>query len=195
MLGGLGTAVAAVLVVAAVVLVALPSGAARAAEACPGCALPPQTPEQARAVATKTRADWYREMSSRGRRARRRLHPAHFRSPGTKVFLAKLHTASRRYHFQVVRVHMYRPFQLAPFVIARTAHPKQLSRAMYAIERLLDPQSRRSLRATAWAYEAFYFEARDARGVPAFLAFNYLRGGITGGQWARSEALYPFEHG
>ena len=66
---------------------------------------------------------------------------------------------------------------------------------MYAIERLLDPQNRRSVLATAWAYEAFYFEARDAQGVPAFLAFNYLRGGITGGQWARNEALYPFEHG
>jgi hypothetical protein len=110
------------------------------------------------------------------------------------MFLSELREASRRYRFDVMQVHFYKPLQLAPFVVVRSAHPRRLSRDMYGIEHLLDPQTRSTL-ATAWAYEAFYFEARDASGVPAFIAYNYLRAGETGGQWARSEALFPFEHG
>jgi hypothetical protein len=97
----------------------------------------------------------------------------------------------------VQRVRFYRPLQLAPLVVVATEHPLGLSRNMWTIEKPLDPKSpaakddRRD-----WAYEGFYFEARDDTGVPSFAVFNFWRGpGGGGGQWARSEALYPYEHG
>ena len=47
-----------------------------------------------------------------------------------------------------------------------------------------------------WAYEGFYFEARDRDGTPAFLVSNYWRGrSAGGGEWAAREALYPYPHG
>ena len=46
-----------------------------------------------------------------------------------------------------------------------------------------------------WAFEGF-FEARDTEGVPVLAVFNYWRGPDRGGgQWARSEDLYPYAHG
>jgi hypothetical protein len=182
------------------VVLALPSTAAAGARTCPVLSTfhtrcRPQSPAQARSAAAMARSDWYHEISRRGRRGRTHPHPVHFRSPPATAFLARLRTASRRYDFHVVHVHIYRPLQLAPFVIARTAHPKRLSKAMKAIEQRLDPLNTLSALPTAWTYEGFYFEARDTKDVPAFLVFNYVRGGIVGGQWARSEALYPFPHG
>ena len=42
----------------------------------------------------------------------------------------------------------------------------------------------------------FYLEGRDAEGVPFLIPYNFWRGlGPGGGQWARSEKLYPFDHG
>ena len=80
-------------------------------------------------------------------------------------------------------------------MIVRSAHPKRFSRDTAAVYGLLDPVKKGSALATAWAYEGFYIEARDTERVPFLLADNYLRGTITGGQWARTEALYPFGHG
>jgi hypothetical protein len=45
-------------------------------------------------------------------------------------------------------------------------------------------------------YEGFYLEAQDERGVPFLGVYNFWRGNHKGGgQWARSEPLYPFQHG
>jgi hypothetical protein len=70
-------------------------------------------------------------------------------------------------------------------VVVKTRHPRALSRAANKIERFLDP-----LHAGKWAYEGFYFEAEGA-----FAFANANRGTVMGSQWARSERLYPFEHG
>ena len=178
-----------------VIVVASSSAAARDAIPCPGCPpRPPLTADQSRAAAAKARSAWLQEIARGGRRARKLHHPTHFRSPSRVTFLAKLRSASRRYHFKVLRVHFYKPLQLAPFVIVQSARPKRFSRDTPEIMRLLDPANRRSAFATAWAYEAFYLEARDAKRVPFLAVYNYLRGQIAGGQWARSESLYPFEH-
>ncbi|MDQ2982759.1 MAG: hypothetical protein M3R70_02370 [Actinomycetota bacterium] len=91
---------------------------------------------------------------------------------------------------------MYRPRQLAPLLVVQTAEPKQLADATGAILSSLDPKARTTDDRTGWAFEGFYFEARDGNGRPAFVTFNYWRGSIPGGgQWARSESLYPFAHG
>ena len=161
---------------------------------CPDVQLP-LSPSEARCVAAQARSTWLQEINRRGKRGRANPHPAHFRSPSRALFLTRLRKAARQYDFEVLGVHFYRPLQLAPYVIARSVRPKRLSRDMFKIERLLDPLNTRSTLATAWAYEGFLFEGRDAQGVPAFGTFNSVRGGIYGGQWARSESLYPFGHG
>ena len=46
-----------------------------------------------------------------------------------------------------------------------------------------------------WRYEGFYFRAEDEYGVPFLIAYDVVRGESMGGQWARSERLYPFNHG
>jgi hypothetical protein len=185
------------LLVALLVVLIGPSGVgAYAGVPCPGCQpLPPLSPDEARAGAAKARSNWLHEISRRGERGRAHPHPVHFRSPSRATFVARLKSASRRYRFDVLRVHFYEPLQLAPFVIVRSARPKRFSRDTFAIVRLLDPVKRGSSLATAWAYEGFYLEARDAKGVPFLAAFSFVRGGIAGGQWARSEELYPFPHG
>jgi hypothetical protein len=49
---------------------------------------------------------------------------------------------------------------------------------------------------TGWAYEGFFFEARDTDNVPFLAVWNYWRGPHAGGgQWARGEDLLPFQHG
>jgi hypothetical protein len=82
-----------------------------------------------------------------------------------------------------------RPLQGAPMVVVQTRHPLLLARAAPKIERFLDPYRGK------WAYEAFYFEAEDGRNVPMFAFANANRGTVMGSQWARSESLYPFDHG
>lgn len=188
---------AVVSVVGVAFVVGFGSASARSLPGCPG-GCPPRPPlsaDESRAAASKARSDWLHEISTRGKKARTLRHPTHFRSPSRATFLARLQRASHRYHFQVVRVHLYKPFQFAPLVIVRSAHPKRFSRDTHAIQLLLDPVKKGSALATASAYEAIYIEARDTKGVPFLLAFQLLRGGIEGGQWARSENLYPFAHG
>lgn len=46
-----------------------------------------------------------------------------------------------------------------------------------------------------WRFEGFYLEGRDERGVPFVIVTDVVRGEVMGGQWARSDALFPFQHG
>jgi hypothetical protein len=77
--------------------------------------------------------------------------------------------------------------------------PKFLARTTPTILRTIDPHSPVGEDWEGWAFEGFFFEARDSEGLPFLAVFNYWRGGPNagagGGQWARSEDLYPFEHG
>jgi len=80
-------------------------------------------------------------------------------------------------------------------VVVETRHYLAVARAIPKIERSLDPHTGADDR-TGWAYEGFYFEARDERGVPFVIVSNAMRGpSAGGGQWARSEELFPFPHG
>lgn len=45
-----------------------------------------------------------------------------------------------------------------------------------------------------WDYEGFFLGAQDEQGEPFLAVYNAWRA-HGGGQWARSEALYPFPHG
>lgn len=58
----------------------------------------------------------------------------------------------------------------------------------------LDPQKAGGEDWQGWDYEGFFLGAQDQQGKPFLAVFNFWRA-RGGGQWARSEDLYPFEHG
>jgi hypothetical protein len=83
-----------------------------------------------------------------------------------------------------------------PFVIVRTTHYLALARATPSILREIDPKSRTNDDRTGWRYEGFFFEAQDEHSIPFLGAFNFWRGRDGGGgQFARSDPLFPFAHG
>jgi hypothetical protein len=136
--------------------------------------------------ALSARGFWRRDL----RAAARKYPGIRFRSPSRAVFLARLRHQARSHDFQVAAFRMIRPRQLAPLVVVTTSRPLELSNATGSIIEQLDPE-----RSFDRDYEGVYFEARDRRGVPLFAVSNVVRGRLEGGQWARSEALYPFPHG
>ncbi|MDQ2909470.1 MAG: hypothetical protein M3R26_03155 [Actinomycetota bacterium] len=142
--------------------------------------------KEAARQARSARAGWLRDMNN----AARKYPGIRFRSLSREVLLSRLAREARVHDFDIVSVRMLRPRQLAPAVVVRTTHYVELARATGSILGKLDPVVRYDR-----VYEGFYFEAQDERGVPFFSAYNVMRGRIEGGQWARSEPLYPFPHG
>jgi hypothetical protein len=107
----------------------------------------------------------------------------------------RLAEAASRYHFTVKSLRLLRPRQVAPLVVIQTGQYLAVAHALPVIENSLDPHTGRKDRA-GWAFEGFFLEAQDERGVPFLSIFNFMRGtGPGGGQWARSDRLYPFAHG
>jgi hypothetical protein len=108
----------------------------------------------------------------------------------------RLDEAAETYDFDVVSVRFHRPKQLAPEVVVRTKHFEQLAQSARVILSRVDPKRMTSDDRTGWRFEGFYFRAEDEDGVPFFVVFNAWRQSEPGGgQWARSESLYPFPHG
>jgi hypothetical protein len=149
-------------------------------------------PAQAAAAARSALSAWHRELATRAREDPRTRFP----NLAPALLRAHLAEASRRYGFDVVRVRLNRPRQLAPEVVVRTSRYLELARATPTILRALDPRLPASDDRQGWEYEGFYFEARDEHDVPFLVTFDFMRGGSPGGgQWARSNALFPFAHG
>jgi hypothetical protein len=98
--------------------------------------------------------------------------------------------------FQVVEARWLEPVQAAPLLVVQAEDPRRFAQEVPALLRSLDPRAPVGEDWEGWAFEGFFFEAWDARGVPFLAVFNHWRGSDRGGgQWARSEDLYPFEHG
>ncbi len=135
---------------------------------------------------------WEREL-----RRRAQADPTtRFPNLDPSVLRRRLRLAANRHDFQVVSVRVLRPRQLAPKIVVRTTHYLELAQATGRILARLDPKEPTSDDRTGWRYEGFYFEAQDEHGVPFLIVDNFWRGkGPGGGQWARSEGLYPFERG
>ena len=144
--------------------------------------------EAARSAATAF-ADWRREVRTRGIDApKQRFHNL----PPSEL-QRRLAALAKANDFTVMRVEFLRPRQLAPIVIVRTKHYVELARATSSILRQIDPKVRTNDDRTGWRYEGFYFEAQDEHGVPFLGVFNFWRGAHAGGgQFARSDALFPF---
>jgi hypothetical protein len=143
----------------------------------------------ARRDAGSMRARWLTDVGRRGHEDATR-----FSNLPVQRFLSRLREAAARYHFTVERVELLRPRQLAPLVIVQTRNYLGLARAIRPIESALDPH-RGGNDLTGWAFEGIFLEAQDERGVPFLAVENALRGPHAyGGQWARSEELFPFPH-
>lgn len=147
---------------------------------------------EAIADARSTAAEWERELRERARAAPGRR----FDNLDPRLLRRRLASEARRHRFRVVSFRLLRPRQLAPRIVVRTAHYLELARATPGILSRLDVKAPTSDDRTGWRYEGFYFEAQDEHGVPFLVVFNFWRGRHAGGgQWARSDALFPFAHG
>jgi hypothetical protein len=147
---------------------------------------------EARHDARVAHAEWRREIAKRARQEPR----THFPNLAPFLLRQRLAEAAKRYGFDVVSLRLLRPRQLAPEVVVRTKRYFALARAMPAIEAALNPRLRAQDDRLGWEYEGFWFEAQDEHGVPFLLVFDFMRGpGPGGGQWARSDPLFPFAHG
>jgi hypothetical protein len=141
--------------------------------------------------ARAAREQWVAEIT---RRARADPSQRFANLPARQLRL-RLAEAASRYHFTVKKVQLLRPRQVAPLVVIQTRHYLAVAHAVPAIENSLDPHIGHSDR-SGCAFEGFFLEAQDERGVPFLGIFNFMRGsGPGGGQWARSDQLYPFTHG
>jgi hypothetical protein len=131
-------------------------------------------------------ARWVTDIARRGRE-----HPSQrFANLSVRQVRERLGAAAAHYRFTVERLRFFHPRQLEPLVILQTRHYLALARAIPAIERSLNPD------VTGWAFEGFFLEAQDERGVPFITAHDALRGPDGyGSQWARSDQLFPFAHG
>ena len=141
--------------------------------------------------ARRVHAQWIAEIKRRARED----SGQRFANPSARHFRLRLAAAANRYHFTVTKVQFLHPRQVAPLVVIQTRRYLAFAHALPAIEKSLDPHTGHSDQA-GWAFEGFFLEAQDERGVPFLGVFNFVRGsGPGGGQWARSDQLYPFLHG
>jgi hypothetical protein len=145
----------------------------------------------ARQGGTLAREQWEQEIRLRATEAPRER----FVNLSPEMLKKRLAEAADDHGFRVVAVKLLRPRQLAPEIVIRTTRYLALARALPGILHSLDPHSGHS-DTRGWSYEGFFFEAQDERGVPFLGVYNFWRGDHKGGgQWARSEPLYPFPHG
>ena len=134
---------------------------------------------------------WQRQLRIRAREAPNQV----FKNPSSNSLRSAVRSEARSNHFRVVSLQLLRPRQLAPKIVVQTTHYLSLARAAPSILTKLDPRSPAADDSKGWAYEGFYFEAVDEHGVPFMIVSNFWRGANGGGgQFARSEALYPYPH-
>jgi hypothetical protein len=137
-------------------------------------------------------AEWRRALQAGARAAPRRR----FDNLPPSELKRRLAVLASAHDFRVVRVAFLHPVQLAPIVIVRTTHYEQLAHATPSILHQIDPRRDTNDDRTGWRYEGFFFEAQDEHGVPFLTVENWWRGPHGGGgDWARSDPLFPFPHG
>ncbi|MGH3010117.1 MAG: hypothetical protein ACRDLM_12030 [Gaiellaceae bacterium] len=113
----------------------------------------------------------------------------------SREFRSRLAAAASRYGFVVKRVEFLHQPLPTPLVVVQTSRYVAFARAVPAIDHSVDPHEGRD-DLTGWSFRAFYLEALDERGVPFLVVHDVIGAdGVAGGQWARSDPLFPFIHG
>ena len=152
----------------------------------------PISAEEALQVGKKSLASWHRGLRQ-GARERPGLR---FDNLTPAELRRRLEKAAEENGFEIVSLKLNRPRQLAPEVVIRTKNYADVAESARVWLDAVDPQRRTGDDRTGWRFEGFYLRANDEHGVPFFIVFNTVRGNSPGGgQWARSEPLFPFEHG
>ncbi len=164
-----------------------------AAVGCGGSSSPQDRRETTASVAAAWDAhinDWRTELLSAAA-----ADSARFPPPSPEEFSRRLTQAARRFEFRVLRTDFVRAPQGSPLVIVEATLPAELSRDTLAIVRLLNPRPPEEGTDDwkGWDYEGLFFGAQDAQGSPFLAVFQFWRA-PGGGQWARTEDLYPFKH-
>jgi hypothetical protein len=143
----------------------------------------------------RTQAWWRHQIRSRAA-----AYPhQRFNNPTAAELHHGLTTLASRYHFVVKSLDLWQPLphQYAPTVVVQANDPHAFASATGAIMRWLDPKKPTNDDRTGWRYEGFFMKAIDGKDVPFVGVYNFMRGVYSrgGGQWARSEDLFPFAHG
>jgi hypothetical protein len=150
------------------------------------------TEREALDVGRRSLSMWKKELR-RGARERPGLR---FDNLAPSELRRRLDKAAEENGFQVVSLKLHRPRQLALEIVIRTSHYVEVAESARVWLRSVDPKRRTNDDRRGWRFEGFYLRAEDEHGVPFFIVENYWRvfsGG--GGEWARSDALFPFDHG
>lgn len=133
---------------------------------------------------------WKRELLA----AASEDNDVNFPTPSQAAFEERLAAAASQFDFSVLSVEFVPAPQGSPLVIVESSSPTRFSQDTPAIVRLLDPKDGGGEDWQGWEYEGFFLGAQDQHGEPFLAVFNFERA-HGGGQWARNEGLYPFEHG
>jgi hypothetical protein len=117
-----------------------------------------------------------------------------FPTPSQHTFRQRLDAAATAYGFRVLRVDWVPAPQGSPLAIVEASSPSRFSDDTPAIADALDPKKPGGQDWQGWDYEGFMLGAQDESGDPFLAVYNFQRD-HGGGQWARIEDLYPYEHG
>jgi hypothetical protein len=134
--------------------------------------------------------DWRQELLA----AAGRDKDVKFPTPSQPAFEKKLAAAASQFGFRVLSTEFVRAPQGSPLVIVESSSPARFSQNAPAILDLLDSRRPSGEDWQGWDYEGFFLGAQDQQGEPFLAVFNFERD-HGGGQWARSEDLFPFPHG
>jgi len=108
---------------------------------------------------------------------------------------ARLERAATAQGFTVDSVKLLKPAGLAPLIVIRTNDPVRVARGAPELLQSIDPHLGSDDK-TGWAFEGIFLKAIDDNGTPFLVIYNHWRGDDAGGgQWARSDDLYPYPHG
>jgi hypothetical protein len=145
------------------------------------------SPANAHRDVAAARREWLGEVRANARRYPR----VEFRNLSHSDFVARLDRQARLHDFRIISIDWRRGHLDVPDVTIASTHYLQLAHDLPHVLDLIDPPPRSNHR----AYEAIFLEAVDGDGVPFVAVYDSLRGHIMGGQWARSDALFPYAHG
>ncbi len=134
---------------------------------------------------------WERTLRNAARHDPTTIYP----TPGPSILRERLARASAEYGFRVVSLLFVRAPQGSPLLIVQAISSQiAFSRNVPAIMRLLDPHRPAKQDWERWTYEGIFLGAQSSDGTPFLDVSNVMRV-HGGGQWARSERLYPYPHG
>jgi hypothetical protein len=134
-------------------------------------------------------------VSRIGRRVSERTFALGQRFPNPKpaVFRLRVAAVGRRYGFEVSSLRLLRPLGYAPLLVVSTKRERTaFVHDVPTIMSLLNPIASAG-KNSAFTFEGFFFEARDAKG-PFVRVDGVNRGEAMGGEWSWNRCVYPYAH-